>query len=980
MALLRLKNLLHSIVAPASKRRCSAIWGPDRAIPAHTESLESRRYLSGTSLGISQPSSESGPDVMNDSSNHQISWLGGPASTGGDGIWGGHPGGTTGGGDVNGGWGVTGDDGSTGGWGVTGGGSVNGGGATEGGGNIGGERSSTTLSVQEFDTEALEGPYTESKLDEARFRVLRTGGLFNQEFEVWFRTEGEAVAEHDYQLTDHNRAPLESVDTETDGRLYRMTFPAYTTSLDVLLVSRMDGQYEAPESATVKLIRNPEKRDIYRVTAINTFDATIIDATADLDISATSEGDWLTEQQEDTRGANLLMNNDFDAGQAVSDMKFYARDRSGFAHQEDDVLRLQVKSWIQPEHDRQQGVTHDYFSLDWTDMSLRVYRYRQSPVAGHVLWTRITPGHHFELKSEQVAAFRVEGTAAAVARLTVHWGSPRIGEQGQQLDSVNATCWDADLDIDSNNNNGLQPPERNDWEELLEDNDYGIGKIIYQQEDLPAPDGPPRNGFTPAVFHVHPRREDVRVRFRFPGLRGESGIIRVWTAPPEIPGGLIDEPVEKGGHRLTSDFLYPPEVLNQIQGLWIEALDADSAHNTFAGTQLGRPDDRISMDVLLAQKEQPLLLKTDEIRYLVVEDRDTFYPNLQFHRSERYWGDNRVHTGETLRDSLISGAVYGLEDLPEYGLELLSQSQMQTIGLHRNIINAMVALQNRDYGLKMAIYRDYLNADGPALVIAFAGTELGIYDIFADVVQGLGLSGKDWINGAKLERQYIDAMTITSRIVEALKGTFQQMRTTGHSLGGGLASAASVASDHYRLPANIFNAAGLHKNTITLRDENGNLTTAPVFRGAFERYAAEQKGQGVINHFSLQYDALTFLQRNLPALPLFGNIPTALGRQYELRGPYDQELQMRSDQLREVLRKPPQRYPYEVYRLYLLRYLSWVTTTVGTAISPGSTMASHHTIRLVHYSLMVEQKHLPLPSRQRTFDIFGFRDPDGGKP
>lgn len=1005
-------TLLQSVFGPFGKRKRRSLWAPDGACVQHTEQLEQRIHLSaaGTSTSAAWPAllPNAGPnsDATQVAADLQFPGgtetppavpsavppgrplLGNPHSgpTSGNSFLGAITGSLMTTGD---GWGILGGGGQTSGGGITHGvwGSVTGGTTggiwgTTGGGTTGGRENNqaATVSIMELDNEAMEGPYTESLLDQADFRLVRTGGNIASPLDVYIRCSGTATADVDYFLAGFDRLPLDTGRFGPEQDLFRVTFQAFEYTLNLLLITRVDQHFEAEESALVTIARNPQFPNMYTVSSNDTAKATIFDATADLDITRAPEGDWMSESGEDLRGACFFVNSDFDARQTVSDMNFYGQSRSGFAHAEDDVLSLRVTSHLLEEHDSLAGIGDDYFSLDWTNFNIRVYRYNESPVAGEILWTQVVPGHRFHLDEQESVGFRVEGTAAGLSQISLSWGSPLRGQPQHHFDRVLSTCWDADLDIDSNNNNATQFPERNDWEELLEDHDYGIGKIIYQHPEASIPGEPETGNFVPAVFSVQPARPDVRVRFRFPGVDGESGIIRVWTESPQIPGGLIDKPFAEGGHRLTSGNLYTLDQLAAVQALWVEAVDADSAHNTMAGTELGRPDDRISMDLLLQGEDETELLGTDEVRYLVTEHPDTLYPNLVFHHSSRYWANENVNTAITLRDALISRAIYDLEDLPEYGLELLGRSEMLNLGLPANLVTAISALQQKDYGLKMGLYLDYLEADGPGLVVAFAGTELGIPDILCDIVQGLGLSGTDWINGAKLERQYFDAMTITNLVIKTLSRNRMPIRATGHSLGGGLASAVSVASFPDAIPANTFNAAGLHRNTITHRDENGYLTDGPVTPPAFHRYEIEKIGAGVINAFAMRYDALTFLQDNLGRLPVIGKIPVSLGRRVTLDGPFDEELEFEANALKRCLASQPQPFRREPLALFLLRYNAWVTQTIGTLLAPGSRMAAHHTIRYLHYALMVEQKQVPLPSRKRIFDIFGCRDPDGRKP
>jgi uncharacterized Zn-binding protein involved in type VI secretion len=84
-------------------------------------------------------------------------------------------------------------------------------------------------------------------------------------------------------------------------------------------------------------------------------------------------------------------------------------------------------------------------------------------------------------------------------------------------------------------------------------------------------------------------------------------------------------------------------------------------------------------------------------------------------------------------------------------------------------------------------------------------------------------TGKDWrtnlIQGSGFETKYYNQAAKVGRLAAALSPG--NVRFTGHSLGGGLASAAAVASG---APATTFNAAGLHPRT----EERLGKGSAPV--------------------------------------------------------------------------------------------------------------------------------------------------------
>jgi len=133
----------------------------------------------------------------------------------------------------------------------------------------------------------------------------------------------------------------------------------------------------------------------------------------------------------------------------------------------------------------------------------------------------------------------------------------------------------------------------------------------------------------------------------------------------------------------------------------------------------------------------------------------------------------------------VSAHVYGdgKTTLPSY-ISQLSKEQLENKGLNPsdfNQKNGMVA------GL-------YYNSRTEQYMLAFRGTEGSIKDIATDIRNGLGFKSG----------QYNSAVMLANDIKKATSGNFM---ITGHSLGGGLASAASRATGANAI---TFNAAGLN--------------------------------------------------------------------------------------------------------------------------------------------------------------------------
>lgn len=141
----------------------------------------------------------------------------------------------------------------------------------------------------------------------------------------------------------------------------------------------------------------------------------------------------------------------------------------------------------------------------------------------------------------------------------------------------------------------------------------------------------------------------------------------------------------------------------------------------------------------------------------------------------------------------ISDAVYQRTGAPE-GATRVSDADLAKLGLDPAL------LSKPDLGFEAGLYR----LDDGAYVLAFRGTDdWGLAksgDTDDNVLQGAGYGSL----------QYSAAALAASEV--ALAVGEDNLRITGHSLGGGLAAAAAGAAE---LPATTFNAAGVAPETIS---------------------------------------------------------------------------------------------------------------------------------------------------------------------
>lgn len=157
-------------------------------------------------------------------------------------------------------------------------------------------------------------------------------------------------------------------------------------------------------------------------------------------------------------------------------------------------------------------------------------------------------------------------------------------------------------------------------------------------------------------------------------------------------------------------------------------------------------------------------------------------------------------------------------------------------------------LQSDANGMQSAIYTD----GSGRYVLAYAGTDpKSLQDWLTNAGQGLGFDTAHYNQAVRLAQDAADAYG-------------DNLVITGHSLGGGVASAASLATNN---PPVTFNAAGLSDETIR------SLGLVPDV-------ARAEAQQGQIRRYNVENDILTGVQQN--GMPL----PDALGAELRIDNPY----------------------------------------------------------------------------------------------
>lgn len=803
------------------------------------------------------------------------------------------------------------------------------------GGDIGGDTGGDTGGATEtppfvrlttLDDVAWEGPYRESGADLAQIQVLREG---SQAVTVQLQLGGSAAYLSDYVILLPGGLP---VPMDEQGRLH-VTVPEGHQSSYLFIRTLMDGDYEEPETVEVAIAPS---RD-YRRGDAPASRIVLYDLTGNLRIGMSiGNRGFLDEYTEDDPGSVLRVNDDRDSSESKADMQF---NHDGILRRltldDDELVNLEVLPLLQKQNDfvPEQRVR---WSLSYPMELIRIWWIEKGAIPGDEVLRVVESG---ELLSRVPDRLLIEGIHDGEGIISLQWVTDE-GRQQHVVDGVAFSVWNVDLDIDSDNNNEQARPDQSEWEEELENNPYGLGKLIYPVRDGSDP-------FTPLLVNRNPVDwPSSKVSFSLDfNQHGKSGEIRIWTVPHNYAGERIATDVEDGGHLITPGRKYSTQSIRdtgRLKGFWIEAVHADSGPNKKLGVDAnGKPLDRITLIqyVLINGSLDPV--GSDTVQYMVV-NRDSFYPNLQWSLRET--------TGVVLRDVLAANAVYTPDvDLPKYALKNMTHAELTKLGLPDALIRAIRG--STVPGFQACIYRDYVSGD---YILAFAGTD-DPADILDNLWQGLG----------KYSPQYYEAMRIAAEVVDArkeLRLSFS-MRTTGHSLGGGLASAAAIAAG---FKANTFNAAGLHPGTIYQRKPDGK-SPYELYPGIGQR---QLRAYEYITAWYMEYDLLSFLQDNLPAVPGVGSMPAAIGKRMKMIGPFNPNLSADAERLRiywQEIRDTAEQY--SSWRAWLAALAAGRSGAYGVHFSSiALRMLAHHETDYCYYGLMVTR---PERDAEPTWDILG---------
>lgn len=626
-----------------------------------------------------------------------------------------------------------------------------------------------------------------------------------------------------------NLVDLDVPDSKKKVAVYSVQIPRDDAFLDVKIYAKNDRQFEPDELSLIALVDEFDfdfegkpitHKALYAIGQEMT-SYSIVDRTADIDVNG------MDDLSEDHPGVVLNFNGDDDNGNGVADI-FDVDLPEGYQFVDDDLLEVSIRSLI-PEN---AGFENDTFTLDFDRQNLRIW-FKQDKSEREGRGPEVTSETVFS-EADGNQSLWIEGVGLGAGKVDLVWNDNRdLVQRTAIFDSFRYLVWGIDVDVDSDNDGII---ERDAWEEELEDSEFGLGVILGV------------GTLTKVVIDLPPRRNLEDATITIDSLDYESGLIRVWT----------DAYLNK---QLISGHTYPLSVLELDERsvtIYLEGVKDSAGHKTLVQwTGVDKPSDFVTVTLRAGER-----IATDRVQYLV-STKPSFVWNLA-RRPE-------------LRSALASQLVYDQISFEHYALKRLSNEELREAGIKEIDIsflneNGGAQLNGRPSGFKASLYRDYAATDSGKFILAFAGTDMtDLDDWITNVSQGVR-SGSNSYTAAALLGYWVP----TSLMEKGIRNV--EVSVAGHSLGGGLASAAAV---YGRLKGHTFNSAGLHLGTVLFSRMTDRVDGEP-------RYSQDQvkllydEAKRNLTHYHNNADILTILQRAAGIQPAIGiQSPSS-------KGPHDQ--------------------------------------------------------------------------------------------
>lgn len=686
----------------------------------------------------------------------------------------------------------------------------------DGGVDGSGGDSKVEIQFKDLETRFLEGPYSRSKLDRARLRFERSDlddDPSTDSGSVILKFTGTAKLGEDFGLAD-SAGELIPLAVGPDGTVQiELNNP---TGVDTFyLVSSMDGDYELDESVIITIVGvSPNAK----VGANNKVNSTLVDFTGDVDLNSKDE------DAEDKPGVDIAWNTDDDNLDKKPDYQDGKTDLT-----DNDFVAVSMTSHLLETTDYTPYAqlydyvvdTAGYFVLDFDSALLSIYQSDGSLVM---------PGVTRFPDQSPLPGLKAEGIAMGVGKIELRWVveavHPAFDVYSAVLDSLIVNVWGVDADIDSDNNNGFSLPVRRPWEDYIENDEYAIGKML-------SVDDPE---FTPVIVQLprglDPADRRITVSIDLDVKKNRSGSIDLWNTQKAnvTPGAQGQRDVTSGGNRIAFVSYFLTDLgYNSTTGdfvIWVRATEVTEFHDKkLEVDQIGKPEDSLTFTVNGAAGLPEYAVK-DEVKYMVVVP-GSFYPVLNASQPIRNAFAAELVYGKRNPDGSSDPAMAPKDD-PRWALRLITEEELTPWlddavnsrfieDAHRQRVLAVLFGHEGSGedpemgyvdGLAAALYLDYCSG---AYVLSFRGTNFTeIADWLTNLSAGAGSS-----RAHKAAQEIAWALARTPFLFSGgvAPGGLQ---VTGHSLGGGLAAAGTVAARATgksiplgNIHADTFNAAGI---------------------------------------------------------------------------------------------------------------------------------------------------------------------------
>jgi len=400
--------------------------------------------------------------------------------------------------------------------------------------------------------------------------------------------------------------------------------------------------------------------------------------------------------------------------------------------------------------------------------------------------------------------------------------------------SVTVNLCGINIAIDADNDNGVfGGPNNTEWEHFIKDHLYGVGKVFPPNHGDQDGDGIRDcwDGFT-LGSHTQIRANasapfvpieismpegtdvsDLCVHFQYEGPTAiviptdltsipnvSPGSIRIWKKDGPSPryGAMASSSsngdfVGKGYYHKATDLGFSGN--NNTVTLYLEGLTENENVKYYDDVQTGaKQGTKIVVELAVSKPDgSKMTLASDTAKYVVAKT-DTFYYLMA--------------TKQDVRAAVASALIYGSGDPSKFGLHPAGYDPITNFGFDLAQYVTITAASNTDF-LNAGVYFDYCSRK---CLVTFQGTDPLLYEHW-EANAGQYFFGKT--------SQYTMAMNIGLWIHEKeinAPGFIDKVIFTGHSLGGGLASAATVLAipEGYSggKKAFTFNAAALQRATV----------------------------------------------------------------------------------------------------------------------------------------------------------------------